>query len=63
MFKLCITGAMSCDVSVTVDGVTKSLTNGYTYSVSLTPDITGVSPARGGTGGGVELTISGTGFG
>lgn len=41
----------------------KTMSGGYTYSQALTPDITSVSPARGGTGGGVLLTVGGTGFG
>ncbi|XP_052063691.1 fibrocystin-L-like [Mytilus californianus] len=58
-----VTGTKSCDVITTVDGVQKPMGGGYTYSQALTPDITSVSPARGGTGGGVFLTIGGTGFG
>ena len=50
-------------MAVTVDGITKILTDGYTYDASLTPEVTSVSPARGGTGGGVLLTITGSGFG
>lgn len=53
----------ACDVSVTENGVTKTLTGGYTYDASKTADITGVSPVRGGTGGGTALTVTGTGFG
>ena len=40
-----------------------SLSSGYTYSNSLTPAITDVNPASGGTGGGTEITITGSGFG
>ena len=42
--------------------VQKSLPSAYTYKNSLTSTITSVSPARGGTGGGVILTITGSGF-
>lgn len=55
--------AQTCDVTVSLNGLTKTLSNAYTYDVSLTPDISGVSPSRGGTGGGTTITISGSGFG
>lgn len=58
-----MTGTQACDVVATVDGVSKTLAGGYTYDQSLTPTITNVNPARGGTGGGSTLTITGTGFG
>ena len=32
------------------------------YSLSKTPTVTGVNPARGGTAGGTTITVSGTGF-
>ena len=35
----------------------------YIYDAGLTPTISGVSPSRGGTGGGTTLTVSGSGFG
>ena len=53
----------ACDIDVTQNGVTQSLVGGYTYDATLTAEITGVSPARGGTGGGTSLTIAGSGFG
>ena len=43
-------------------GTSKSLSNAYTYRANLTSTITSVSPRRGGTGGGVRVTISGTGL-
>lgn len=58
-----VVGTSACDVAVTENGVTKTLTGGYTYDASKTADITGVNPVRGGTGGGTALTITGTGFG
>lgn len=58
-----VAGTLACDVAVTENGVTKTLAGGYTYDATKTADITGVSPARGGTGGGTVLTITGTGFG
>ena len=35
----------------------------YQYKASLTPEVTSVSPARGGTAGGTRVTIQGQGFG
>ena len=53
----------TCSVSVTsVSNVVKTLENSYTYRDSLTSTVTAVSPARGGTGGGVRVTIAGTDF-
>lgn len=34
----------------------------YTFTVGLTPVVSSVSPARGGTGGGTLVTIGGSGF-
>ena len=60
-----------CDVIVKVtstneDGtpqtVQKTQSSAYTYKDALTSTITGVSPSRGGTGGGVKLNITGSGF-
>ena len=55
--------AGSCDVVATVNGLTATLSSAYTYDASLTPSVTGVSPTRGGTGGGTSITVTGTGFG
>ena len=54
----------TCDVVVNnpENMVEKTLSSGYTYKDTLTSTITSVSPSRGGTGGGVVLTITGTGF-
>ena len=52
-----------CSVDVqTASGISKSLSNAYTYRAALTSTITSVSPPRGGTGGGVRVTITGTGL-
>lgn len=52
-----------CSVDVTTaSGISKTLPNAYTYKSELTSIITGVSPRRGGTGGGVRLTITGSGL-
>ncbi|XP_069118773.1 fibrocystin-L-like [Argopecten irradians] len=53
----------NCDVSITVNNVTKLLMNSYTYDPALTPVIDDVTPTRGGTQGGTRLTISGSNFG
>ncbi|ESO84871.1 hypothetical protein LOTGIDRAFT_131466, partial [Lottia gigantea] len=50
-----------CDVVVQQDAITQTLS--YSYDNAITPEITGVSPSRGGTAGGTRLTITGTGFG
>ena len=62
-FPLKSVSAQTCDVVVTVNGLSKTSSNSYTYDGGLTPTISGVSPSRGGTGGGTTLTISGSGFG
>lgn len=55
--------AQTCDVAITVNGLVKTLSSAYTYNAGLTPTISGVTPTRGGTGGGTSLTVTGTGFG
>lgn len=51
----------ACDIIIrSSSGASKSLPNAYTYRSALTSRITSVSPRRGGTGGGVRLTITGT---
>ncbi|XP_048575327.1 fibrocystin-L-like isoform X2 [Nematostella vectensis] len=55
-------GDTACAVEVTSGDVTQTLSNAFTYKSSMTSEITSVSPSRGGTGGGVTLTISGSGF-
>ena len=51
-----------CDVVVTLNGLTATLANGFTYKIAMTSRITSVAPPRGGRGGGTSLTIRGTGF-
>ena len=63
LFPLKSVSAQTCDVVVTVNGLSKTSSSSYTYDGGLTPTISGVSPPRGGTGGGTTLTISGSGFG
>jgi len=52
----------TCEVIV-CNGESVSEAMEYVYSSDLTPVITSVSPREGGTGGGTEITITGTGFG
>ena len=47
-------------VTVTVSGLSGSLTNGFTYVA--TPTVTSVSPNTGSTSGGTPVTITGTNF-
>ncbi len=49
----------SMDV-VTKNGVKGSLAGSYVYRLAQTSRITSISPKRGGTGGGVRVTITGT---
>uniref|UniRef100_A0A3B4AFD8 Uncharacterized protein n=1 Tax=Periophthalmus magnuspinnatus TaxID=409849 RepID=A0A3B4AFD8_9GOBI len=62
IFKLIIYSEVSCVVSVSNPTQTVNISNGYTYKSALTPLISGIYPRRGGTAGGVLLTISGSGF-
>ncbi|CAL8293184.1 unnamed protein product [Merluccius merluccius] len=52
----------SCLVTVKNLETMVNLTTVYTYKTQLTPVISMVSPARGGTAGGTLLTITGSGF-
>ncbi|VDH99664.1 Hypothetical predicted protein, partial [Mytilus galloprovincialis] len=56
-----VTSTLECDVEVQNSQSGNPIT--YTYMASLTPSITNVTPRRGGTGGGVTVTIDGSGFG
>ena len=51
-----------CDITFSNGGLTKTLSAAYKYVASMTATITDVQPRRGGTGGGVTLTITGTNF-
>ena len=55
--------ATACDVEVTVNSVTKTAGTQYTYDPAITPEVTSVSPTRGGTAGGTLINIGGSGFG
>ncbi|CAF2963963.1 unnamed protein product [Rotaria sp. Silwood2] len=50
----------TCSLTVTVGSLSQSTS--YVYQANLTATITSISPARGGTGGGTTLTITGTNF-
>ena len=51
------------DIEVALPGVPKAvMKNGFRYDATPAPTISSVSPNRGGTAGGTELTISGTGL-
>ncbi|XP_076824499.1 fibrocystin-L-like isoform X2 [Clavelina lepadiformis] len=56
----------TCEVKVTneaqIEDFAITAGSNYTYSGAQTPTITGVTPERGGTGGGTEITITGSGF-
>ncbi|XP_064635071.1 fibrocystin-L-like [Lineus longissimus] len=56
-------GTKLCDLIVSSGESTLTHGTQYTYQAALTPSISSVSPARGGTGGGTTLTITGSGFG
>ncbi|XP_052063080.1 fibrocystin-L-like [Mytilus californianus] len=60
-----VTVSLGCNVEVqnSQPSITKRTPTTYTYMASLTPSITNVTPRRGGTGGGVTITIEGSGFG
>ena len=52
-----------CDIILTTGNNSVVQSNGYTYSVTKTAQISDVTPRRGGTGGGTKVTITGQGFG
>nr|XP_047143668.1 fibrocystin-L-like isoform X2 [Hydra vulgaris] len=51
-----------CSIMVSVQGFNFTFGQKYVYKASLTSSLTSILPIRGGTGGGVNLTISGTNF-
>ena len=59
-----ISNDQTCDVAITLrNEQSDTLAGAFKYVASKTSAISSVSPSRGGTGGGVLLTITGTGFG
>jgi IPT/TIG domain len=59
---LALTGA-ACPVTLNVNGIAATGSGTVTYKSSLTPLVTGLSPAYGKQPGGDTLVITGTGFG
>lgn len=53
---------LSCDVNVTNADQVRIFTSKFVYKADLTPQITNVEPHRGGTGGGVAVSITGFQF-
>lgn len=53
---------VSCTVEISNQLDAVNISNGFTYKSQLTPEISEVSPRRGGTAGGTTLTIHGSGF-
>ncbi|XP_062600839.1 fibrocystin-L-like [Saccostrea cucullata] len=53
----------TCDVVLTSSGEVRTLSGEFSYQQAKTAAVTGLSPLRGGTGGGTPLTITGSGFG
>ncbi|XP_074659740.1 fibrocystin-L-like [Tubulanus polymorphus] len=51
-----------CDLKVAAGTSELTSAAAFTYKVALTPTITDVTPKRGGTAGGTNLTIQGSGF-
>lgn len=51
-----------CDVVVSLSTEEVTLADAYTYDIAINSGVTGISPSRGGTGGGTDLTITGTGL-
>ena len=53
---------ISCTMKVAEGGLEYELSEKYVYDQDKTSTITQIDPSRVGTGGGVEITITGTGF-
>lgn len=51
---------MTCALVVSEN--TQTASSEFVYAPALTATVTGVSPVRGGTGGGTTLTITGSAF-
>src|SRR5690606_20869671 len=51
-----------CNVKVSVNGASQTVSNGVNYRQDSTPQITSISPDLGTAAGGTTLTITGTGF-
>ena len=53
----------TCDISVSLNSRSVLLEAAFSYTAVLTSQVSAVTPARGGTGGGLTLNITGEGFG
>jgi len=53
-------GTTPCDVEVSDGSTTVTSSTQYAYVDGAAPTVTNISPTRGGTGGGTQLTITGT---
>ena len=53
---------IDCDVTVTQDTATSTISSAYQYTDQKTATVSDVTPLRGSTGGGTSITITGTGF-
>uniref|UniRef100_H2Y4C5 G8 domain-containing protein n=1 Tax=Ciona savignyi TaxID=51511 RepID=H2Y4C5_CIOSA len=51
-----------CPISVMLGAISTYSPSNFTYAATKTPIVQSLSPVRGGTGGGVNVTITGTGF-
>ena len=51
-----------CTIALTQGSSVVDLVDAFTFDISLTPSVTGLSPVRGGTGGGTSITITGVSF-
>lgn len=51
-----------CDVLLTQTAAFVSMSDAVEYDLDVSPNITSVTPRRGGTGGGTKITITGEGF-
>ncbi|XP_076438592.1 LOW QUALITY PROTEIN: fibrocystin-L-like [Babylonia areolata] len=52
-----------CDVTVSVNDVSRTAMTQYSYDPAITPTLYSVTPEGGGTAGGTLITLTGTGFG
>ena len=51
-----------CNVTISSVNSNVVIASGYTYMISLTPQVTSLYPTMGGTAGGTTITITGSGF-
>ncbi|MGD0089866.1 MAG: IPT/TIG domain-containing protein [Planctomycetota bacterium] len=56
-----VAGAVDVNI-INPDGQVGTLASGFTYSQAPAPAVSGIAPSSGPTGGGTNITITGTGF-